>query len=72
MIVSEMIFMFENKTIHMIGIGGISMSGIAQMLLSLGANVTGSDVKQTKITEKLEDLGIVIKYGHNPEMIEKC
>ena len=70
MIVSEMISMFENKTIHMIGIGGISMSGIAQMLLSLGANVTGSDVKQTKITEKLEDLGIVIKYGHNPEMIE--
>ena len=62
--------MFENKFIHMIGIGGISMSGIAQMLLSFGAKVSGSDLKETKITKKLEDLGVTIKYGHNPEMID--
>ena len=53
--------MFENKFIHMIGIGGISMSGIAQMLLSFGAKVSGSDLKETKITKKLEDLGVTIK-----------
>ena len=64
--------MFENKFIHMIGIGGISMSGIAQMLLSFGAKVSGSDLKETKITKKLEDLGVTIKYGHNPEMIDNA
>ncbi len=64
--------MFENKNIHMIGIGGISMSGIAQMLLSFGAKVSGSDLKETKITKKLEELGVTIKYGHNPEMIDNA
>lgn len=64
--------MFENKNIHMIGIGGISMSGIAQMLLSFGASVSGSDLKETKITKKLEELGVTIKYGHNPEMIDNA
>ncbi|MEG0977429.1 MAG: UDP-N-acetylmuramate--L-alanine ligase [Bacilli bacterium] len=62
--------MFKNKKIHMIGIGGISMSGIAEMLLDFGAIVTGSDVTETKITEKLAGQGINILYGHHPEMIK--
>lgn len=62
--------MFSNKTIHLIGIGGVSMSGIAEMLLSMGAIVTGSDVAESKITKHLESLGITIFYGHHPELIK--
>ncbi len=61
--------MYENKKIHLIGIGGVSMSGIAEMLLAMGAIVTGSDVAESKITKHLEDLGIKIYYGHHPEVI---
>ncbi len=62
--------MFQNKTIHFIGIGGISMSGIAKIVKSLGASVSGSDIQESEITSQLEDLGIKILYGHHPEMIE--
>lgn len=62
--------MFNNKKIHLIGIGGISMSGIAWMLKSLNAIVTGSDIYETDITKKLADNGITIKYGHHKEMIK--
>ena len=61
--------MFNNKKIHMIGIGGVSMSGIAEILLSMNATVTGSDITETKITKHLKELGIKILYGHHPELI---
>ncbi len=61
--------MFQNKTIHFIGIGGISMSGIAEIVKSLGANVTGSDITESELTQKLSEDGMAIKYGHHPEMI---
>ncbi|MDE6284309.1 MAG: UDP-N-acetylmuramate--L-alanine ligase [Bacilli bacterium] len=64
--------MYQNKKIHLIGIGGVSMSGIAEMLLSLGATVTGSDVAESKITKHLEALDIIIRYGHHPELIEEA
>lgn len=50
--------------IHFIGIGGISMSGLAQIALQDGYRVTGSDWNKTDITEKLEHLGANIVYGH--------
>ena len=50
--------------IHFIGIGGISMSGLAQIALKDGYKVTGSDWNKSKITEKLEGLGADIVYGH--------
>lgn len=62
--------MYKNKHIHLIGIGGVSMSGIAEILLNLGAIVTGTDINETKITKHLESLGINISYGHHPELIE--
>lgn len=62
--------MFTNKKIHFIGIGGISMSGIAEITKSLGATVSGSDITETEITKSLEKKEMFIKYGHHPEMIK--
>jgi UDP-N-acetylmuramate--alanine ligase len=52
--------------IHMIGIGGAGMCGIAEILVNLGFSVTGSDVVRGEATERLEKLGIPIAYGHDP------
>lgn len=56
--------------IHFVGIGGIGMSGIAEVLLNLGYRVSGSDVKRTAITDRLEKLGGIIYEGHNAASIE--
>ncbi|MDD6736228.1 MAG: UDP-N-acetylmuramate--L-alanine ligase [Clostridiales bacterium] len=55
--------------IHFIGIGGISMSGLAQIMLSKGYVVTGSDKSRSHITDKLEKLGAVIYEGHAAENV---
>jgi len=51
--------------VHFVGIGGIGLSAIARFLLAEGHQITGSDVKNTKITEDLEKLGIKITVPHN-------
>lgn len=56
--------------IHFIGIGGIGMSGIAEVLLNLGYQVSGSDLKETEITHRLQSLGGSIFYGHQAKNIE--
>ncbi len=53
----------ENDGIHFIGIGGISMSGLAQIVLQAGYKVTGSDWHESAITDKLADMGADIVYG---------
>ncbi len=50
---------------HFIGIGGIGMSGIAEILLNLGMKVSGSDLKHSAVTERLAQLGAIIYEGHN-------
>ncbi len=50
---------------HFIGIGGIGMSGIAEILLSLGMKVSGSDLRRTPVTDRLAALGATIYEGHN-------
>ena len=57
------------KHIHFVGIGGIGMSGIAEVLLNLGYQVSGSDVRSTPITESLNRLGATIFYTHAAENI---
>jgi UDP-N-acetylmuramate--alanine ligase len=52
------------KSIHFVGIGGIGMSGIAEVLLNLGYAVTGSDISETDITNRLASLGACIFSGH--------
>lgn len=56
--------------IHFVGIGGIGMSGIAEVLLSHGYRVQGSDLKRSKITDRLEQLGAHIFEGQRAEHIE--
>src|SRR5262245_33599828 len=56
--------------IHFVGIGGIGMSGIAEVLLNLGYHVTGSDMRRTVITDRLEELGASIFEGHRGANIE--
>jgi UDP-N-acetylmuramate--alanine ligase len=55
--------------IHFVGIGGIGMSGIAELLLNLDHQVSGSDLQETEITRRLEDLGATIYYSHQPHQV---
>ncbi len=64
--------MFNNKNIHFIGIGGVSMSGIAQILNSSGATITGYDMQSSIFTEKLETLGIKVFYEPNVKAIDEA
>ena len=58
--------------IHFVGIGGIGMSGIAEVLLNLGYQVQGSDLKRSKITERLEGLGATVFEGQRAENLENA
>ena len=58
--------------IHFIGIGGIGMSGIAEVLLNLNYSVQGSDIKKSLITERLEKLGVNIFYEHDASNLKKA
>lgn len=59
----------KNKKIHFIGIGGISMSGLAAILLKNGYRVSGSDMKESEITNRLKDKGAEIFLGHSAKNI---
>ena len=62
----------QYKHIHLIGIGGISMSGIAEVLHNWGIFVTGSDCTKSKITDRLSSHGIFVSIGHDTKMVEKA
>jgi UDP-N-acetylmuramate--alanine ligase len=57
------------KKIHFVGIGGIGMSGIAEILLDQGFNVSGSDKSLSEVTDRLKKLGATIFEGHKPEHV---
>jgi UDP-N-acetylmuramate--alanine ligase len=57
------------RSIHFVGIGGIGMSGIAELLLNLGYRVSGSDAKRTPITDRLAALGAAVSLGHAAENV---
>jgi UDP-N-acetylmuramate--alanine ligase len=54
----------KTRRVHFIGIGGIGMSGIAELLINLGYEVTGSDQVRSPSTERLTSLGVRVDYGH--------
>jgi UDP-N-acetylmuramate--alanine ligase len=54
----------KTRSVHFIGIGGIGMSGIAELLANLGYVVTGSDERRSPVTERLASLGVRVAYGH--------
>ena len=63
--------MFNGKQrIHFVGIGGSGMSGIAEVALNLGHQVSGSDIKKTEVTQRLKELGAKIYIGHKKENVK--
>ena len=63
--------MFKKRdlAIHFVGIGGIGMSGIAEVLLNLGYRVSGSDQRDSDVTRRLQALGGRIFVGHRAEQV---
>ncbi len=59
----------KSKKIHFVGIGGIGMSGIAEILINLGFDVSGSDLKESEQTRRLKTLGAAVTIGHFPSNI---
>ena len=57
------------RKIHMIGVGGAGMSGIAEVLRNLGYEVSGSDIRESATTRRLRELGISVLIGHQPEHV---
>jgi len=63
--------MFKNiKKVHFVGIGGIGMSGIAEILLNQGFEISGSDKSYSEVTNRLQELGIQVYEGHSPENLK--
>ena len=62
----------SNEVIHFIGIGGIGMSGLAQIMKNMGFKIQGSDLYQNKNTERLIKLGIKVFYGHRKKNLKKA
>jgi UDP-N-acetylmuramate--alanine ligase len=63
--------MFEKyRVIHFVGIGGIGMSGISEVLFNLGYEVKGSDLRESETTKRLSDMGIKVYIGHREENVE--
>lgn len=60
------------KRIHFIGIGGSGMSGIAEVLLNLGFEVSGSDQVASSVTDHLNNSGIKVNIGHDADLIRDC
>jgi UDP-N-acetylmuramate--alanine ligase len=61
---------YAGKRIHMVGILGSSMAGLAEMLVREGLNVSGSDTAASYAQKRLNGLGIEVRIGHHPEMVE--
>ena len=59
------------QKIHFVGIGGIGMSGIAEVLINLGYQVSGSDLKESETTRRLIALGGTVAYGHKSENLDE-
>lgn len=60
------------RRIHFVGIGGAGMSGIAEVMVNLGYDVSGSDLKESPVTERLAQLGAQILVGHREENVVDC
>ena len=61
-----------NERIHFIGIGGIGMSGLAQVMNTLGFKIQGSDISRSKNVERCKKIGIKIFSSHNKKNINNC
>ena len=62
----------SNEVVHFIGIGGIGMSGLAQIMDNMGFTIQGSDLNRNKNTERLIKLGLKVYIGHNQKNLKKA
>lgn len=69
---SDARLMHRVKRIHLVGIGGAGMSGIAEVLFNLGFLVTGSDQAQSAVTQRLQSLGILVHVGHRADAVDQA
>jgi UDP-N-acetylmuramate--alanine ligase len=60
------------RHLHFLGIGGAGMSGIAEVLVNLGYQVSGSDLRENAATRRLEAQGVEVRIGHREEQIQGC
>ena len=60
-----MAWLGRTRRVHFVGIGGIGMSGIAELLANLGYDISGSDAKRSDVTDRLAGLGVTIAIGHD-------
>lgn len=60
------------QRIHMVGVGGSGMSGIAEVLVNLGFQVSGSDLRQSSVTERLGAMGVRVTAGHRAELVHNA
>ena len=67
-----MLYKSRKKKVHFIGVGGIGMSGIAEILISSGYTVSGSDIAESDTTRRLAGLGAAISYGHKEENLQNA
>jgi UDP-N-acetylmuramate--alanine ligase len=62
----------SNEVVHFIGVGGIGMSGLAQIMKNMGFAIQGSDLNRNKNTERLTKIGVKFYYGHNQKNLSKA
>ena len=60
-----MAWLGRTRRVHFVGIGGIGMSGIGELLVNLGYDVSGSDLRRSAVTDRLGTLGVRICLGHD-------
>ncbi len=60
------------RCIHFVGIGGVGMGGIAEVMLNLGYDICGSDLNENAVTQRLSKLGASISFGHTAENLRDC
>ena len=68
----QLIDLRKPKRIHVVGVGGPGMSAIATVLAEMGHQVSGSDIRQSAVITRLENLGIKVNIGHDPEVVFGC
>lgn len=65
-----MMWLGRTQHVHFVGIGGIGMSGIAELLINVGYRVSGSDIRQSEVTSRLSALGVRIDIGHDASLVQ--
>ena len=65
-------YMLPGKRVHLVGIGGVSMCPLAEVLRGMGLSVSGSDIRESDAVQRLRSLGIHVDIGHSAENLGNC